>query len=319
MNTSNWEHVESLVEGRIDSHQNHLWPFQSSFPIDVRSLILDRRENVPLHRPDHLEVVLSEWCELGYEVGNNTYTLAKNDIIVVGNRNHHRCLALRNSQQFPRTIVLAFLPQTVHSGTPLNDDLEYLMPFNMGGPTSSNIIRADVGITKDLRELIGKIQHELPGETGLSRLAIRTYLKMILLYLTNHCAESKTHRTAFNRQKDAADRLTAVFDHIQSKYHAPIRVSDVARISAISTCGFMNLFKEVTGQSFVRYLNRFRVAKAQDLLSTTNKTISEIGLEVGFCSQSYFGVVFRRVTGLTPFNYRLQSAAEIPRDTVNRK
>jgi AraC-like DNA-binding protein len=69
----------------------------------------------------------------------------------------------------------------------------------------------------------------------------------------------------------------------------------------------MNLFKEVTGQSFVAYLNCYRVSKAQVLLSTTDKPLSDISLEAGFCTQSYFGMVFRKVTGITPLAYRLQS------------
>jgi YesN/AraC family two-component response regulator len=85
---------------------------------------------------------------------------------------------------------------------------------------------------------------------------------------------------------------------------------------AASTCRFMNLFKEVTGRSFVAYLNRFRVDKAKEMLVSTNKQISEIGLETGFCNQSYFGVVFRRVTGVTPLEYRLHSTDTVPYDNL---
>ncbi len=78
---------------------------------------------------------------------------------------------------------------------------------------------------------------------------------------------------------------------------------------AASPCCFMNLFKEATGQSFVSYLNNFRVNKARDLLVGTSKSIAEIGLETGFCNQSYFTAVFRRATGMTPLACRLDSVA----------
>jgi AraC-like DNA-binding protein len=304
----NWEHVDSLVDRRIDTQQTHVWPFKSSFPVDVRFLILDRRQEVPLHRPDHLEVVVFESGELGYEVENSTCTLAKNDIIIVGSHIHHRCLALRSPRQLPRTIVLSFLPQTVHSGIPLSDDLQYLMPFNLRMPSVSNVIRANSGVSREIRELIDKIRQELPGSTDRSQLTIRTYLKVILLILSNYCADHATGRAAFHRQRDGAARLVAAFEHVQRHYDEPIRVAEVARLCAASTCRFMNLFKEVTGQSFVAYLNKFRVDKAKDLLVNTNKPISDIGLETGFCNQSYFGVVFRRITGETPLEYRLQSS-----------
>jgi AraC-like DNA-binding protein len=307
--TVKWEHVDTLVDRRIDTEKTHVWPFKSAFPVDVRFLILDRRQEVPLHRPDHLEVVIFESGELGYEVENNTCTLAKNDIIIVGNHIHHRCLPLRSLQKMPRTIVLSFLPQTVHSGIPLNDDLQYLMPFNLQGPSVSNVIRANSGVSREVRELIDKISRELPGETDRAQLTIRTYLKVILLILSNYCAEHTPERGAFTRQRDVAARLAPAFEHVQKHYDEPIRVVDVARLCAASTCRFMNLFKEVTGHSFVGYLNRFRVDKAKDLLANTNKTISEIGLETGFCNQSYFGVVFRRTTGETPLEYRLSANA----------
>jgi AraC-like DNA-binding protein len=302
-----WEHVDSLVDRRIDTERTHVWPFKGAFPVDVRFLILDRRREVPLHRPDHLEVVVFESGELGYEVENSTCTLSKNDIIIVGSHIHHRCLPFRSPQRMPRTIVLSFLPQTVHSGIPMNDDLQYLMPFNLTVPSVSNVIRANSGVSREIRELIDKIFCELPGDTERSRLTIRTYLKVVLLILSNYCADHATGRVAFNRQRDAAARLAPAFEHLQLHYDEPIRVAEVARLCAASTCRFMNLFKEVTGQSFVVYLNRFRVDKAKDLLANTNKTISEIGLETGFCNQSYFGVVFRRTTGETPLEFRLSA------------
>jgi hypothetical protein len=78
----NWDHVDSLVDRRIDLGKNHIWPFGSSVPIDVRFLVMDRRSEIPLHRPDHLEVVVFESGELGYEVENKTCVLGKNDVII---------------------------------------------------------------------------------------------------------------------------------------------------------------------------------------------------------------------------------------------
>jgi AraC-like DNA-binding protein len=51
------------------------------------------------------------------------------------------------------------------------------------------------------------------------------------------------------------------------------------------------------------------VKKAQDLLVNTNKSIAEISLEVGFCNQSYFTVVFRQIVGETPLAFRLENDA----------
>jgi len=302
-----WEHVSSVVDCQINAEHFHVWPFPHSLPVDVRFLIMDRRRDVPLHRPDHLEVVVFESGEMGYEFEDRTCTLCKDDILVAGDRIRHRCVRLGNSQREARSVVLSFLPNLVHSGAPLGDDVQYLMPFNLLGPSFPNVIPAGTGLARETRDFIERICSELTGATERSRLAIKTYLKMVLLALVNYYSELKATRQALLLQQSNLRRLAPLFDHVEHHYNEPIRVADAARLCAMSDCYFMHLFKELTGQSFVAYLNCFRVARAQYLLASTEKPIVEISLESGFCNQSYFGVIFRRLTGMTPLKYRLQN------------
>lgn len=303
-----WERADGFVDRQISPDNLHVWPFGHHYPVDVRFLVLNRGHGhiVSPHRPDHLEIVVFESGKLGYEVENRRCEVGKNDIIVVGDRLRHRCLPLTASQTEARNVVLSFLPQTVHLGVPIGDDFQYLMPFRVYGEVVPNVIPAKTGLAREILGLIHRIREELPGETEHARLAIRTYLKMILLALVIHCEEFSDTRTAFDKQKEARERLQPVFGHLQQHYGEPIRVTDAARLCAVSPCCFMNLFKEVTGQSFVTYLNGYRVVKAQAMLASTRKAISEVSLESGFCNQSYFGMVFRRLTGVTPLAYRLQ-------------
>lgn len=302
-----WERADSFVDRQISRERLHVWPFGDSYPVDVRCLILDRRHDIPAHRPDHLEVVVFESGKMGYEVENDCCEVGKNDVLVVGDRIRHRCLPLTRSQTEARTVVLSFLPQTVHQGTPVGDDFQYLMPFSTYGAVVPNVIPARAGLSREILDLVYRVRREMPCETEHSRLAVRTYLKMILLILVGHCSEFREARVSFTKQQEARERLAPIFQHLQHHYDEPIRVTDAARLCAVSSCCFMNLFKEVTGQSFVAYLNGYRVTKAQGLLAATDKPIAEISLEAGFCTQSYFGMVFRRVTGVTPLAYRLQS------------
>jgi AraC-like DNA-binding protein len=274
--------------------------------VDVRFLILDRRQDVPVHRPDHLEVVVVESGEVGYEIENRNCTVRKNDILVVGDRIHHRSRPLGISQHEARSVVLSFLQKLVDSGAPLGDDVQYLMPFSLLDASFPNVIPARTGLAREILDFIGRIHTELPGANERSRLAIKTYLKIILLALVNHYWELNSARQAFLLQQSNVRRLAPVFEYIEQHYSEPVRVNDVARRSAMSDCCFMHFFKATTGQSFVAYLNRFRVARAQHLLASTDKAIADISLETGFCNQSYFGVMFRRATGMTPFQYRLQ-------------
>jgi len=72
----------------------------------------------------------------------------------------------------------------------------------------------------------------------------------------------------------------------------------------MSESHFMSFFKQVTGLSFVAYFNHFRIERAQALLANTEESMVGISQQVGFCDQSYFGTVFRRIVGMPPAAYR---------------
>jgi AraC-like DNA-binding protein len=84
-------------------------------------------------------------------------------------------------------------------------------------------------------------------------------------------------------------------------------VEQAALSVGMSKSSFMRFFKQTTGQPFVVYLNHFRIAKAEVLLTATAKSIAEISQEVGFCDQSYFGLVFRGAMGVSPRDYKSRS------------
>lgn len=64
------------------------------------------------------------------------------------------------------------------------------------------------------------------------------------------------------------------------------------------------VFKKYTGVTMTEYLNSARLNFAADLLKSTNKTVSEIALESGFSSTSYFNVIFKKRFGITPKQMR---------------
>jgi AraC-like DNA-binding protein len=83
-----------------------------------------------------------------------------------------------------------------------------------------------------------------------------------------------------------------------------IQVGDAAKMCGMSETHFMSAFKQVTGVSFMKYLNQYRIQRAQDLLARTDRSIADISLDTGYCDQSYFGAVFRKLAGTTPAVYR---------------
>lgn len=63
-------------------------------------------------------------------------------------------------------------------------------------------------------------------------------------------------------------------------------------------------FKGSTGLCFKEYLNYIRVQKASDMLRNTDLSVTGVAMACGFSDGNYFGDVFRRLTGVSPREYR---------------
>ena len=91
---------------------------------------------------------------------------------------------------------------------------------------------------------------------------------------------------------------------IEQHFHEKISQNSIANAVYLSPSYFSKMFKEVTGYNFSQYLNLVRVNKAKEILKKTNVSIDTVHKAVGFENRSYFGKIFRRLTGTTPKRYR---------------
>ena len=90
---------------------------------------------------------------------------------------------------------------------------------------------------------------------------------------------------------------------------ADLTQDKMARKFHFSVGYFGNMFKAVTGESFVRYLNRLRILKARELLESTDLKVYEIARQTGFVNVNYFIRVFNRQVQMSPNRYRTLYAA----------
>ena len=104
---------------------------------------------------------------------------------------------------------------------------------------------------------------------------------------------------------DEAQRLVRqAMVYIQEHYAEPLSRQEIAVHVGLSDDYLTSCFHKELGLTPVAYLNRYRVQQARQLLKNTHKSITEIALDVGFSSSSYFSRIFRRETGMSPEAYR---------------
>jgi AraC-like DNA-binding protein len=103
-------------------------------------------------------------------------------------------------------------------------------------------------------------------------------------------------------------RLLRARDAIDRAYARPLDIPELARIAIVSEAHFIRTFKATFGETPHRYLQRRRIERAMTLLRTTERTVSEICLDVGFTSFATFSRTFRSIVGESPSTYRNRGA-----------
>lgn len=92
--------------------------------------------------------------------------------------------------------------------------------------------------------------------------------------------------------------------YIDEHYMEAVKLQEVAEYVGLAPAYLSSLFKKQVGKSLVEYLTHIRIQNAKQLLMDKNRNIADISDEVGFVDVKYFIKRFKKVTGLTPNEYR---------------
>jgi AraC-like DNA-binding protein len=104
--------------------------------------------------------------------------------------------------------------------------------------------------------------------------------------------------------EDLNRRLLRARDAMDRNYPEPLDVRAVAAVAHISEAHFSRSFRAVFGETPHRYLQRRRVERSMFLLRETDRSVTDICLDVGFTSLGTFSRTFREIVGETPSGYR---------------
>src|SRR5256714_4797090 len=100
-------------------------------------------------------------------------------------------------------------------------------------------------------------------------------------------------------------RLLRARDAMDRSYAEPLDVPAVAAVAHLSEAHFIRSFRAAFGETPHRYLQRRRVERSMFLLRETERSVTDICIDVGFTSRGTFSRTFRAIVGDTPSNYRV--------------
>ena len=250
---------------------------------------------VALHWHESMELVFVKRGTGLIQVGAVTYPVCQEDIFIFAPGTLH---ALRQTESQIMEYENIIFELELLGGT---EDLcaeKYLLPIQSGRLSLPACLTANDSCYSQaaacLREIEDANRSKLPGYELLIKGALLRFLALLL-------AQGKQQlptETADTR------RLKTVLQWLSAHYAEELRVADAAEVCSCSASHFMRWFRQMTGQSFVTFLNEYRLNAAAEALHTTDETVLAIASRCGFENLSYFNRAFKAHFGMTPREYR---------------
>lgn len=173
---------------------------------------------------------------------------------------------------------------------------EYMGRLNING--ENPVI--SVPLYRELEAVLESLYQSADTPTASSAL-MQISLIYKLFSILFECADNKSDVS----YSDVAKRI------IDYNFADGLTVKGLAGELCLNTAYFTRLFTKSCGISPKKYIINKQIEKAKSLLASTDMTVSEVASSVGFTEQMYFSRIFKKMTSLTPTEYRALSLANI--------
>lgn len=242
---------------------------------------------VPLHRHNFEEFLVILEGDISHQIDLSRDELAAPVIVYVAEGKVHQFIPNPNARGWVIKYRSEFLPESrFHYYSYFAEKANFAIQSNF--------------CTNNLNQLCNMI---LQGskQSSPDYEVVRHLLRAVLSKLETEANEEFKQTESTNPQATAFQMFLKILNYnfkrnVGVQFYADKMNTSVRNLNAICT--------QVFGKPVSEIIETRKLTEARKLLLNTDKTIAEIGSEVGYDEKSYFSRVFKRVTGLTPSEYR---------------
>ncbi|QHQ63256.1 helix-turn-helix domain-containing protein [Anaerocolumna sedimenticola] len=153
-----------------------------------------------------------------------------------------------------------------------------------------------------VEDMLQQIVLEAQEKKSSYEIYIQSLILQLLIFSSRYMEEHNIKPFEYLNTKH--ERISEVVRYINTYYKNDLSLQFLSNRFYVSPYYLSRTFKEVTGFTFVEYLNSVRIKEAKKLLEESNLKVSLIAAKVGFGSITHFGRVFKELTGHKPLFYR---------------
>ena len=230
------------------------------------------------------------------------YRLKKDSLFIVGPKN---ILQVNSDEYFKADVIVVSLDFMRR----INIDTKNMVQLFLQFAATPNLTLTTEE-SRSVRSFISLIERETRGRetqftydivSGLIAATIYKVGDILHNYLTEHPeVQNPTH----NRAEEYFKQFTQL---LGEHYRTERSVGFYARQLCITPKYLTTLIKRISGLSVSEWIDNYVIIEAKTLLKYSNMSIQEIAYYLNFPNQSFFGSYFKRNTGMSPSQYKIQN------------
>jgi len=223
--------------------------------------------------------------------------------------------------------LLLIEPGIDHAELPAGDSLPYVLCWFSLDQSYATISHTSYSLSEKL--ILGGPRLQLHGRTNVQSIAaavgsemanrawgwqsaaqsLLRYLSCILIRrvrLGQRARVGPTESPTIAHDPAAWQIVQNALHHCRANFHRRLRVEDVACAVGYSSSRLSHLFSACVGQSIADHIRSLRMARARDLLESTDLTVCEIAHQVGYGDPAHFSRAFKRSERMSPNAFRMR-------------
>jgi AraC-like DNA-binding protein len=244
------------------------------------------------HYHDRFEIYLFKGNEVKYFIEDKTFHLKKNDIILIDRYVLHKTYSMDKEY---RRLLIHFHPGYLE-GLPA---ARCLLELFSRKSRESNLISPCPSELSEIDALSARLKNR-NGADSPYRQVMEAALLIQLLAVLNDAWDRSARTRDSGSLLERSSRVREVLRYINLNFWEELSLEQLADRFFINKYHLCHIFKKYTGFTMVEYINKKRIAEAENMLVNSNLKITEIAFKTGFNSLSHFIRVFKNITGVSP-------------------
>ncbi|MCB9339969.1 MAG: helix-turn-helix transcriptional regulator [Lewinellaceae bacterium] len=269
--------------------------FGSSFTVKQYVLPTPNANEPFWHYHPELELVYVKGGNGKRHIGHHASYFRDGDLILIGSNLPHYGFTDRFTRNKSETIVQMkadFLGESF-----------FKIPEMEAIQAMFDKARAGLVFFGDSKKRIGARLENLPKHDQFGRLIeLLIILKEMALSTEYQILNANGYTLEVETQDN--DRINVVYTYVQANFQSAIPLDEISEKVSMTVPAFCRYFKKLSGKTFTRFVNEYRVTHACKLLLEQNASITDVCFESGFNNFSHFNRFFKEITGKSPSEYR---------------